>query len=150
MTVVRVDLDPDALTLTIVAEFDEPAAQVWQVWADPRVLELCQQCSRLGDRLDVGLYELLTASPGPVHEPGRLEDGHVLLHRGRAHRIPPRQARHGQRPAHRSADDVPPRAIGQRPEDAVHPLLVGCCISNHTVVGYRPVDETETTTRRER
>ena len=27
MTVVRVDLDPDALTLTIVAEFDEPAEQ---------------------------------------------------------------------------------------------------------------------------
>ena len=35
MTVVRVDLDPDALTLTIVAEFDELAEQVWQVWADP-------------------------------------------------------------------------------------------------------------------
>ena len=39
MTVVRVNLDPDALTLTIVAEFDEPAEQVWQVWADPRMLE---------------------------------------------------------------------------------------------------------------
>ena len=40
--------------------------------------------------------------------------------------------------------------IGQRPEDAVHPLLVGCCSFNDTVVGYRPVDETETTTRRVR
>ena len=39
MTVVRVDLDPDALTLTIVSEFDAPAERVWQVWADPRKLE---------------------------------------------------------------------------------------------------------------
>jgi len=39
MTVVNVDLDPEALTLTIVTEFDEPAERVWQVWADPRMLE---------------------------------------------------------------------------------------------------------------
>ena len=39
MTVVSVDLDPAALTLTIVAEFQAPPAQVWQVWADPRQLE---------------------------------------------------------------------------------------------------------------
>jgi uncharacterized protein YndB with AHSA1/START domain len=39
MTVVAVDLDPVALTLTIVSEFDAPAARVWQVWADPRQLE---------------------------------------------------------------------------------------------------------------
>ena len=39
MTVVAVDLDPVALTLTIVSEFDAPAARVWQIWADPRQLE---------------------------------------------------------------------------------------------------------------
>ena len=39
MTVLSVDLDPDALTLTIVSEFDAAAARVWQVWADPRQLE---------------------------------------------------------------------------------------------------------------
>ena len=39
MTVVSVDLDPDALTLTIVAEFAEPAERVWQIWSDPRMLE---------------------------------------------------------------------------------------------------------------
>lgn len=39
MTVVAVDRDPVARTLTIVAEFDKPAVRVWQVWADPRQLE---------------------------------------------------------------------------------------------------------------
>ena len=39
MSVLSVDLDPDALTLTIVSEFDDPAERVWQVWANPRMLE---------------------------------------------------------------------------------------------------------------
>jgi uncharacterized protein YndB with AHSA1/START domain len=39
MTVLSVDRDPVALTLTIVSEFDAPAEGVWQVWADPRQLE---------------------------------------------------------------------------------------------------------------
>jgi uncharacterized protein YndB with AHSA1/START domain len=39
MTVISVDRDPVALTLTIVAEFATTAERVWQVWADPRQLE---------------------------------------------------------------------------------------------------------------
>ncbi len=39
MTVVSIDLDPDALTLTIVSKFDAPIERVWRVWADPRLLE---------------------------------------------------------------------------------------------------------------
>lgn len=39
MTVISVDRDPVALTLTIVAEFAATAERVWQVWADPRQLE---------------------------------------------------------------------------------------------------------------
>jgi uncharacterized protein YndB with AHSA1/START domain len=39
MTVVSVDKDLDALTLTIVAEFDAPIERAWQLWADPRQLE---------------------------------------------------------------------------------------------------------------
>jgi uncharacterized protein YndB with AHSA1/START domain len=39
MTVISVDRDPVALTLTIVAEFAGSAERVWQVWADPRQLE---------------------------------------------------------------------------------------------------------------
>lgn len=39
MTVISVDRDPVALTLTIVAEFRATAERVWQVWAAPRQLE---------------------------------------------------------------------------------------------------------------
>jgi uncharacterized protein YndB with AHSA1/START domain len=39
MSVISVDKDFDSLTLTLVAEFDAPIGQVWQLWADPRQLE---------------------------------------------------------------------------------------------------------------
>lgn len=39
MSVTRVDKDFDSLTLTLVADFDAPTERVWQLWADPRLLE---------------------------------------------------------------------------------------------------------------
>ena len=39
MSIVSVDKDPEALSLTIVAEFDAPIERVWELWADPRKLE---------------------------------------------------------------------------------------------------------------
>ena len=39
MTVTHVEKDFDSLTLTLIAEFDAPPEQVWQLWADPRLLE---------------------------------------------------------------------------------------------------------------
>ena len=39
MTVLDVVKDLDALTLTMTAQFDAPVERVWQVWADPRLLE---------------------------------------------------------------------------------------------------------------
>ena len=39
MSVTRVDQDVDTLTLTLVAEFDAPLQQVWELWSDPRLLE---------------------------------------------------------------------------------------------------------------
>ncbi len=39
MTVLDVVRDEESLTLTLTAEFDAPADRVWQVWADPRLLE---------------------------------------------------------------------------------------------------------------
>lgn len=39
MTVTAVRKDPEALTLTITAEFDASPERVWQLWADPRQLE---------------------------------------------------------------------------------------------------------------
>src|SRR3954452_7068666 len=39
MTVLSTQKNPEALTLTFVAEFDAPRERVWQVWEDPRQLE---------------------------------------------------------------------------------------------------------------
>ena len=39
MTVTAVHKDPDALTMTLIAEFDASPERVWQLWADPRQLE---------------------------------------------------------------------------------------------------------------
>jgi uncharacterized protein YndB with AHSA1/START domain len=39
MTVTAVHKDPQALSMTIDAEFDATAERVWQLWADPRQLE---------------------------------------------------------------------------------------------------------------
>jgi uncharacterized protein YndB with AHSA1/START domain len=39
MTVTAVRKDPEALTLTLTAEFAASPERVWQLWADPRQLE---------------------------------------------------------------------------------------------------------------
>ncbi len=39
MTVTHVHKDPDALTMTVTAEFDAPVERVWKLWDDPRLLE---------------------------------------------------------------------------------------------------------------
>lgn len=39
MTVTAVQKDPEALTLTVTAEFDATPERVWELWADPRQLE---------------------------------------------------------------------------------------------------------------
>ena len=39
MSIVSVEKDVEALSLTIVAEFDAAIERVWELWADPRKLE---------------------------------------------------------------------------------------------------------------
>ena len=39
MTVTSVRKDPEALTMTLTAEFEASPARVWELWADPRQLE---------------------------------------------------------------------------------------------------------------
>ncbi|MDQ0799755.1 SRPBCC domain-containing protein [Arthrobacter sp. SLBN-112] len=39
MTVISMDKNPEALSLTLVAEFDAGVERVWQLWEDPRQLE---------------------------------------------------------------------------------------------------------------
>ncbi len=39
MSVTSIDKDFDELTLTVIADFAAPIESVWQLWADPRLLE---------------------------------------------------------------------------------------------------------------
>src|SRR5687767_3742797 len=39
MPVISIDKDTEALTMTVVSEFDATVERVWQLWADPRQLE---------------------------------------------------------------------------------------------------------------
>jgi uncharacterized protein YndB with AHSA1/START domain len=39
MTVKHIQKDPEALTMTVTAEFAAPVDRVWQVWENPRLLE---------------------------------------------------------------------------------------------------------------
>jgi uncharacterized protein YndB with AHSA1/START domain len=39
MTITSIDTDYDSLTITLVADFDNPIDQVWELWSDPRKLE---------------------------------------------------------------------------------------------------------------
>src|SRR5437868_221338 len=39
MTVISVQKDPDSLSFTLIAEFDDPVERVWQLWSNPRLLE---------------------------------------------------------------------------------------------------------------
>ena len=40
MTVTTVERDPEARTMTLVAEFDASVGRVWELWEDPRQLDL--------------------------------------------------------------------------------------------------------------
>ena len=39
MTITSVHTDYDSLTVTLIAEFDNPIDEVWELWSDPRKLE---------------------------------------------------------------------------------------------------------------
>ena len=40
MSITRVDTDYDNLTITLIADFDAPIQQVWELWSDPRARTL--------------------------------------------------------------------------------------------------------------
>src|SRR5262249_40419692 len=68
------------------------------------------------------------------HESGALQHGHVLLHRGEAHRVLAGQGRDRVLVllAQRAPDDVPSRGVGE----GVEQLIVVGLIYNHTVAYY--------------
>ena len=39
LSITSVDTDYDNLTISLIADFDAPIEQVWELWSDPRKLE---------------------------------------------------------------------------------------------------------------
>src|SRR5262249_6717987 len=87
------------------------------------------------ERRGVARHQVLPAPALLGHESGALQDGHVLLHRGEAHRVLAGQGRDRGLVllAQRAPDDVPSRGVGE----GVEQLIVVGLIYNHTVV-YSP------------
>jgi len=48
MTVWSIDKNPEAKTMVITAEFTASIANVWRLWADPRLLEIAAVLAPLG------------------------------------------------------------------------------------------------------
>ena len=75
MPVQRVDKDPDALTLTLVATYRADAKQVWELWANPRKLERwwgppTYPCTFVEHDMSVGgkmLYKMVGSENGDEH-----------------------------------------------------------------------------------
>lgn len=80
--------------------------------------------------------ELLTTAAMLGHEPGLGQHGHVLLHRGKAHRIEASKPGYRQLAAECARHDVAPRGVGERMEQPVGSRRVDNGLSyNHLVVG---------------
>ncbi len=103
----------------------------------PVGLELVEQAVDVAYGVDPPAHYSLATSRVLGDEVGPLEDGHVLLHRGKAHRVPASQVGDGVLTLQHQPDDVPAGPIGKRMEQEVCSLRVRCSrpIYNHMVVG---------------
>ena len=85
--------------------------------------------------LRVSVHDLLPAALLLRDQCRPLQHGHVFLDGGEAHRVPAREPGHRLALPHRQGEDVAPRRIRQRLEDAVG-LVARKLIYNHLVVDY--------------
>jgi hypothetical protein len=99
----------------------------------PDLFESVQGVVGRTERRGVGLYQVLPAPALLGHESGALQDGHMLLHGGEAHRVLAGQGRDRVPLAQCAPDDVPSRAVGE----GVEQLIGVGAIYNHSVV-YNP------------
>ena len=111
MTVTAIRKDPDALTMTVNAEFDAPADRVWQLWADPRQLERWWMPTYPAT---VDSHDLRPGGRVAYHIPGPRRPAEGLLgdRRGRGaplHRLPRRIRQRRRLAEHRHADQHGPR-----------------------------------------
>ena len=105
----------------------------------PARLELVEQTVDVAHGVDPPAHDPLAASLVLGDEVGPLEDGDVLLHRGKAHRVPASQVGDGVLTLQHQPDDVPAGPIGKRMEQEVCSRRVRCWrpIYNHMVVDYQ-------------
>ncbi len=82
--------------------------------------------------VDVTAHELLAPASVLGDEAGPLQDGHVLLDGGEAHRVVDRQRGDRVVPAQAASHDVAPRRVGEGVEDVVRPARL--LNYNHKVV----------------
>ena len=84
--------------------------------------------------IDASSHQALPAPLVLRDELGAFEDGDVLLHGGKAHRVVPSQVGYGVLASEHQPHDVPAGGVGEGMQDKVGPLLGGHTIYNHTVV----------------
>ena len=100
----------------------------------PERLVALQEGRGVVDDHRVPAHQLLAAPALLAHKACPLEHGDVLLHRGEAHRVGPRQFRDRSRLLEYPHDDVAPRPVGQGVEHLVDALFEEI-IYNHLVAG---------------
>lgn len=105
----------------------------------PGRLELLEDAPRAADRGGVGADELLPSATLPGDQTGPLQHGHVLVHRGEAHRVDVGESRDRRLAACAAVEDVSARGVGQCVEQPVHlhlHLRLARSRYNHLVVPY--------------
>ncbi len=134
-----VDKDLEEHTLTVVATFDHPVEQVWDLYADPRKMErwwgpptypatVVEHSLTSG-----GVVRYYMTGPDGEQFHGR-EHRDVLLDRREAHRVGVRETAHRQLAGHGAAQDVAPGRVGERVEEPIHIGLAQLRYYNHLVV----------------
>jgi hypothetical protein len=100
----------------------------------PALLELRQQPVGTTHGVGVAGDALRPAVAALGHQLRPFQDGNVLLHGCKRHRVSRRQLADGCVGVHDAGQDVPPRRVRQRPEQLVEGLGRRLSMYNHLVV----------------
>jgi hypothetical protein len=100
----------------------------------PAFLELREQTVGAAHGVGVAGHELGAAVLPLGHQARPFQYGHVLLYCGKGHVVASGQLGDGRFRGHHPCQDVPPRRIGERPEQLIQGLARCWSIYNHLVV----------------
>jgi hypothetical protein len=100
----------------------------------PALLELRQQTIGTTDGVGVAGHALGAAVLALGHQLSTFQDGDVLLHGGKRHRVSRRQLADRRVSDHDARQDVAPGGVGERPEQLVEGLGRRLSMYNHLVV----------------